>query len=315
MVNKICLILEPNEFSAEGKKILSAVYDVDTDYCENYRKASQVEVIFCRLKYRIDYEFLEKFENLKYICSGTTGLNHIDSNLLTQKNISLISLKNEKEFLKKITATPEHTWALMMSAWRRIPEASTSVADGVWDRNMFWATQLQGKRVGIIGFGRVGKKLATYCGAFDMIVTYYDPNVFDQNFTKEKNVEDVFLYSDIIFLAASYSEEYHHFIHKEHFQKMRSNSMFVNTSRGELIDEIGLVEVLKNRQDILVCLDVIENEAGVISGEFISPLICYLKGGAKNLMITPHVAGACLDSLHNVEEHCVNLLLERLNKS
>ena len=97
--------------------------------------------------------------------------------------------------------------------------------------------------------------------------------------------------------------------------KMKSNSMFVNTSRGELIDEIGLVEVLKNRQDILVCLDVIENEAGVISGEFISPLICYLKDGAKNLIITPHIAGACLDSLHNVEEHCVSLLLERLNKS
>lgn len=107
----------------------------------------------------LDASFLSKLTKLRYVVSPTTGLTHLGPLLNSSGDIEIISLRGESQFLKKITSTPELAWGLALTVWRRIIPASESYTNDIAIRQKFSSKQLNGRTVGLIGYGRIGRML------------------------------------------------------------------------------------------------------------------------------------------------------------
>lgn len=271
---------------------------------------SEIEVLFIRLKHRIDKQILDMAPNLKYICTPTTGLNHIDIQEVERREIELFSLKGETEFLNSIRATPEHTFGLALSLLRNYTNLIMD-SDTDWTiRNGFQGSELSGNRAGIIGYGRVGRILAQYLDSFGCKTRYYDTkNVVNQNknIIKESSINSLIGNSNLIFLCASYSKENENFIDKKYLDLMRGK-YFINTARGELVDEENLIERINQGFFKGVALDVIANESGENNLDRFLGLV-----NDQNLIITPHIAGATKESMQRTDMFIVDKLEKKLN--
>ena len=155
------LKLEPNGFSldAQNSKKIGKVIDFNGPDKLLDQILPEIDILIIRLYYQVDKKFINKAKKLKFIVSPTTGLDHIDINHAKEKNIEIVSLKNKKKFLKNIHATPEHSWALLLSLVRKIYPAINSVKFGLWDRDKFKGKELNDNDIGILGYGRVVKRL------------------------------------------------------------------------------------------------------------------------------------------------------------
>lgn len=260
-----------------------------------------VDVLFVRLYYNLNKEFLIKAPKLKYICSPTTGLNHIDSDYCKSKGIDVISLKGEVSFLEKIVATPEHTFGLILALLRNY-KAAFDCNTKKWNRDTLRGHEISNKKIGIIGFGRVGRKLFEYLECFGAITYAYDKNEIPitKNLIVCKSMEELLKLSEVIVLCANYAGE----------QIVNSNSLaamkdkyFINTARGELVDEISLIELLNVNHFAGVALDVITNEASNNNMKIIQSI------KHPNLIITPHIAGATFQSMEKTEVFIYNKLI------
>lgn len=302
----ICLLLEDKEFSDDAIRLLSSKYKV---LCFDYIDPllfEAVEVIFIRLKRHIDEAFLKKFPNLKVICSPTTGLNHIDLDYCQHKQIRVISLNDDRAFLEdRISATAEFTWGIFLTVWRNIFLGIEDVRNGKWEREKFKSNQLAGKRVGIVGLGRVGKKVSSYAKAFGMTVQYYDPYVNDLE-GKVDTIIDLFSRNEIIFFTCKLNKSSYHILNIETVESLREGSVLVNTSRGEVIDEEVLLSQIL-RKKIKYATDVIQNETKISSSN-LKALID--ERYRTHIFVTPHVAGACYDAMHLTEERIAERLME-----
>lgn len=295
----ICLILEDLNFSRLSLQLLSSKFNTKFLKEIKVNEYLYVKVIFVRLKKFIDKDFLDKFKNLKYLCSPTTGLNHIDQNYCKRKKIKILSLKNEKKFLtKKITSTSEYTWSLILSAWRKIPFAYNDVIKNQWDRYKYPSFQLKGKIIGIIGFGRVGKKIFQYAKSFGMKILFFDPNVVSHKL-KVKNLVDIAKKSDIVVICADYNSSTKNLINKKFLKNIKNNVLIVNTARGEIVSEKEILNSIKDK-NILYATDVLAQEQkykkNIMIKNFLKPLY------KKNILITPHIAGTCQDAMELTEE-------------
>ena len=251
-----------------------------------------------RLGTSLDEDFLSRFKKLKFVATVTTGTDHIDEEYCRDNGIKIISLKGETEFLEGIHATPEHAWGLLLSLIRNIPKAYESVLGGEWNRNEFFGHELYEKRLGIIGFGRVGKILARYARTFGMNVVACDINKIEEDKfnLRQVSLESILKTSDVVSVNLSLNESTRHFLGGEHFNLMKDTAILLNTSRGAVVDEAALLYALENGQIAGAALDVLENEntKGTISNKH--PLVAYGNRN-RNLLITPHIAGSTFESM------------------
>ena len=173
--------VEPLGYSKKAVKVwqdLGYVYiEGSWDQVDKSKVLPDIAVLIVRLQRTVNKEVLDKFTSLDTLVSATTGHDHIDIEYLKLKGIKLLSLRGQHEFLNTVPSTAEHTWALLLSLVRKIPASSTHVKNGNWNRDMFRGVQLKGKTLGIVGFGRTGKRVAIYAKAFDMNIKYFDPYV------------------------------------------------------------------------------------------------------------------------------------------
>ncbi len=306
-MTKICLINEMNQFSKNALKVLKQSYKIKVFDELEEDEFKFVTVLFVRLRYFINKKYLSKFPKLKYLCSPTTGLNHIDKEYCKNKNITIISLKNEKEFLSKnISATAEYTWALFLCAWRKIIYAYQDVLDKNWDRDKFRSSQLAGQTLGIIGLGRIGKKIYQYAETFNMTAKYYDPYIFDSD-GKIDNLFELVSKTKILFICCEYTNKTHHMINNELISNMKNESLIINTARGEIIDETVLLDNII-KKNLFYAADVVNDEHLIFKNGAV-PNLLHPKY-QRNVIITPHIAGACNDSMHLTEEYITKKLTE-----
>jgi D-3-phosphoglycerate dehydrogenase len=137
---------------------------------------SDKHILFVRLKYFIGADLLKTVPNLLYICSPTTGLNHIDIEYCVSKNIKIISLKGENDFLKNIKATPEHTLGLIIALYRNYSRAFQNTNNINWNRENYRGNEINGSKIGFIGLGRVAKIVSQYLKAMGAQLAYFDIN-------------------------------------------------------------------------------------------------------------------------------------------
>lgn len=286
----------------------------------------KTNILVVRLGHKIDAYWMNKMPNLKIIASPTTGLNHIDTIEAKKRGIVTISLRGHTKFLKDIPSTAEHTMALMLALARNVPWAYRHVADGGWDRDVFKGNQLYKKTLGIIGFGRLGKIVARYAKAFGMNVIAYDPYIPVKSFGKIKKVSLGALCrnSDIISLHASYDpEKPQRILGEKHFEYMKKkNSYFINTARGELIDEKALLGALNKGWIRGAALDVMadEDQEGATHLSK-SPLYGHAQasfrdfGDRSKLIIVPHIGGATQEAMQVTEKYIAELVKNYIMKN
>ena len=171
---------EPREYSRKAFQILAGLGEVIEEDCDRRRLlelASDADVVIVRLGHYLNREFFQTAKNLKVVVTATTGLNHIDQNAAAEHGVTILCLRGERAFLDTLTATAELAWALLLGLLRKLPEAAEHVRDGNWDRDIFKGRQLKDKVLGIVGYGRLGSRIAEYGRAFQMEVVAYDPYV------------------------------------------------------------------------------------------------------------------------------------------
>jgi D-3-phosphoglycerate dehydrogenase / 2-oxoglutarate reductase len=288
----------------------------DRNQYQSILKKTNYDYIFTKIGLYTGREEFDLQDKLKGIITPTTGLNHIDLDLAKIRNVKIISLQNEIQFLESIKSTAEHTWGLILAVTRNLPSSIAHVKCYGWDRKLFMADELDSKTIGIIGFGRLGKIISNYAKAFNMRILAYDDEKIEK-INNKKYVEMVKLdylleNSDIVVLMINYKNENKNFFDKEKFSMMKKGSYFINTSRGEMVDEKDLLLNLKNKKLKGAALDVLKNDSGWGAKiEGINDLIDFSKKNSK-LIITPHMGGYGIDSIRKTRDFITDKFLKEL---
>jgi D-3-phosphoglycerate dehydrogenase / 2-oxoglutarate reductase len=308
----ILLIAESQGFSPNALEILSNVFQVecaDLDQAGLKSRIKDVNCLWVRLRNYIDRSLIVAAPKLKVIATNTTGLNHIDLKAAAENGIEVVSLRGEVEFLKSIRATAELTIALTLAVLRNLHAAHEHVLAGGWDRVPFKGREIFEKTVGIVGYGRLGSIVAGYFRAFGANVLICDPKLVSQRHVdgfEVRELHDLLAESEIVSLHANYTPANEGFFGRAQFQAMRPDSIFINTARGELVDEAALVEALQEKRLAGAALDVISSEHD--QSESLSKLR-ELARKSGNIILTPHIGGNTFESLSRTEGYLAQKLI------
>lgn len=318
-MNSLCILnAEPQGYSAEARSILSGLGQIIEGPLSRRELLVQIggcEVLMVRLAHQIDREVIDSGKRLKVIVSATTGLDHIDVDYATQEGIRVLSLKGEVEFLRTVSATAEHTWALLLALLRRIPQAFSAVRANAWDRDALRGHELAGKRLGIIGLGRIGGKVARYGQAFGMEVAAYNPCVTEwiDGVKRASTLPELLSRSEVLTIHVPLTNDTSGSIGRGELSLLPVHAVLVNTSRGEVLDEMALVEALQSGRLAGAALDVICNERDE-NLRLNSPLLSYARDH-DNLIITPHIGGCTAESMEKTEVFMAHKLAAFLHSS
>jgi len=296
------LVTESSRFSDAAVRILRGAGEVrlaDLDRNGLLAEAGTADVLWIRLRHRIDREVLQAAPHLRIVATPTTGLNHVDMEEAARRGIQVLSLKGETDFLRDVPATAEHTIGLILSLLRHVPKAFEHAREGAWNRDLFRGADLRGKIVGIVGYGRIGRMVARYLTAFGADVIATDPRALEaETAVAMVAMDDLLREADIVTMHASLSEETIGMLGHEQFGRMKAGAWFINTARGELVQEASLLEALESGRLAGAALDVLcdENSEGMGG----SVLIEYARQHG-NLIVTPHIGGCTAESMEKTE--------------
>ena len=252
-----------------------------------------------------DRKYFDSFNDLRVVGTPSTGVNHIDCQYLEQRKIKLYSLLDDRESLDRITASAEFTWLHIMNAVRKFSRSLKFVSKwrNIDNENFLRSIELSDKKLGIIGFGRIGRKLNRYAQAFEMNVKFYDPYVEGSC----KSIEDLYD-SDILSINCYLNDETRGMVSNNFFSGFKKGLIVINTSRGEVIDEEYVAQMIMS-DDIFYGCDVLSNEQD-ISKLHNSSLYSMYQNNHPNLVITPHVAGVTVDSQRKALEIILKLCMK-----
>ncbi|WLR43771.1 phosphoglycerate dehydrogenase [Bacillus carboniphilus] len=249
----------------------------------------EFDAILVRSATHVSELLIKKMKKLKIIARAGVGVDNIDIDAATKYGVVVINAPNGNTI-----STAEHTFAMMASLMRHIPQASQSVKQGEWKRSSFVGAELYQKRLGIIGFGRIGGEISKRAKAFGMEVIVFDP--FLNKSKAEKfgvqyaSLHELLEQSDIITVHTPLTKETKHLINNKTVQLTKQGVYFINCARGGIIDEGMLIEFLENGHIGGVALDVFEVEPPVNH-----KLIAHNK-----VITTPHLGASTKEAQLNV---------------
>jgi D-3-phosphoglycerate dehydrogenase len=295
---------EPLDYSAEARRLLGelgTLVEKEGSRAELVKELGDCDVLIVRLRHQIDREMLERAERLKVIVTATTGLDHIDVECARARGITVLSLRGEHDYLRTIRATAEHTWALLLALLRRIVPAFMAVRLGEWNRDAVRGSELYGKRLGIVGLGRIGEMVAGYGQAFGMDVSAYDPlaREWRDHVWRAPTLAKLLARTDVLSLHVPLDAETTGMIGPMELALLPAGAVLINTSRGPLLNEAALVDALGRGHLAGAAVDVLAHE-GDAHRRAESPLLAYARLH-DNLLITPHIGGATCESMAKTE--------------
>lgn len=256
----------------------------------------------------IGKELLDAAKNLKVICTASTGTNHIDKTYAFENDIKVLSLTEERKVISRISSTAEHAFTLTMAGLRNLVSSHQSVMKGEWDYTRFIGRQMNCLTVGVIGYGRLGSMYSQYCLAFGSRVLVYDPykTVTNPKLEQVESLDILVQNSDIISLHVHVGDETQGMINKDTLEKAKNDVLLINTSRGEVVNELDLVNFLKKNPNTKVATDVLSDE---IRNRNSSPLLNFAKR-SKQVIVTSHIGGMTYDAQQIAYNHSVLMLKE-----
>ncbi|WP_081208479.1 2-hydroxyacid dehydrogenase [Salegentibacter sediminis] len=260
--------------------------------------------IVIRSRYSIDKEFIDAAPNLKFIARVGAGLESIDVDYAKEHNIELFSAPEGNR-----NAVAEHSLGMLLSLFNKLNKADREVRDGLWHREENRGLELDGKTVGIIGYGNMGKAFAKKLKGFEVEVLCYDikENIGDEN-AKQVTFDEFVKKVDVVSLHTPLTPETHQMVNKEFIGKFKKAFWFINTARGKSVVTEDLVEALKDGQILGAGLDVLEYEKDSFESLFSNEKKIALSVENKipramqelmflqNVILSPHVAGWTVES-------------------
>jgi len=240
---------------------------------------------------KITAEIMDQSENLIIIARYGVGYDNIDIEAATKRGIIVTYTPHANS-----TSVAEHTFALILSLLRKIVEANLSIKSGEWIGIKFVGVELEGKTIGIIGAGAIGKKVAHIAKGFNMNILLYDI-IKDENLEKNLNakyvdLKELLMNSDIVSIHVPLNSKTYHMIGEKELRLMKENAILVNTARGPIIDEKALIKALKEGWIAGAALDVFEVEPP----DKDNPLL-----KMDNVICTPHSASYTIDALRRMD--------------
>ncbi|MBQ2250150.1 MAG: phosphoglycerate dehydrogenase, partial [Lachnospiraceae bacterium] len=234
---------------------------------------------------KYDREMLEGCENLKVVTRFGVGTDNFDLQAMREMGLQVGVIAN-------YNAVAEFALTLILSVMKNLPRYDAAVREGKWSR--FSMRELTGKTVGLVGFGRIGRRLAELLSGFGVTILAYDPFI-NEDAAKERNVqvsglEELLEKSDIVSLHLPSTKETHHLINAETIKKMKDGAYLINTARGSLVDEQALYDALAGGKLSGAGLDVFEKEP--VTKE--NPLF-----GLENTVLAPHVSALTYETNYN----------------
>ncbi len=274
-----------------------------------------VEILFCGLGINIDESLLGQVANIKYVVSPATGTNHLDIDYLNKRNIKLIYLGDFSNEISNVFSTAELAWSLLLAVVRRIIPAHGSVVSGSFDRGPFIGVDLAGRTLGIIGYGRLGRRVAEYGQAFGMRVVVCD--IDDSKVLNLANgitacvLDQLLSTSDVVSIHVPLNEHTHRLITGMQISKMKNGAVLINTSRGEVVDELAIVDALETGKLYGVGVDVLVGENANNFSSDNSPLV---RAATRNLnaVVSPHIGGWTTQAVATTRSLVVEELLRQL---
>ena len=307
------LLTEESGYSKNAIKIYSKLGKVfnNNNYINNI---DEINVLVVKLNFNLNVNYLNKFKNLEFILTSTTGTTHIDIDYCKKKLIKIIKLESNDKELNKVTSTAELTIGMILVIVRNLHTAYFDfVKKKKNSRNHYIGRSLSNLSIGIIGYGRIGKMVSKMAKVFKMDVFIYEIDKkkipLNSKLKFVTSMKEIFIKSDIISIHIPYIYKNQHIINKKLFALTKNKPYLINTSRGELINDEDLFWALKNQKLSGAALDVLSDEYNCES-LFYKKLN---KNSQYNFFILPHLGGCTLDSMQ-ITEDIIAKKFERIAK-
>jgi len=266
-----------------------------------YEEAKKVDGLLCLLTEKINQEFLQHASHLKIIANMAVGYDNIDVKAAKQKGIVVT---NTPDVLTETTA--DLTFALLMATARRLIEATNYIYEdkwGDWSPFMLAGSDIHNKTIGIVGMGRIGQAVARRAKGFNMKILYHNRT---KNEHAEQELQAAYVsfeklleQSDFVVSLIPLTEQTNNLFDKKAFEKMKETAIFVNASRGGVVDEEALYNALKNKIIHAAGLDVFKHEP-ISSNHPLATL--------QNVVLLPHIGSASVAT----RERMLTLCLENI---
>ena len=242
--------------------------------------AGEYEAFVIRSRTKIDRDVLDRATRLKLVARPGTGLDNVDVEYAKSKGVAVV---NSPESL--VEGVAEHVVLLMLALSRKLVVADAGTKAGRWEKNALMGKELKGKVLGIVGLGRIGRRIAEVARTLGMSVLFYDviaipPDVVSSLGARVVGLDELFATADYATLHVPLTPDTAHMVGAARLARMKPTAFLVNTSRGGVIDEEALAAALRENRIGGAALDVFEKEPP--TGAILS---------APNTILTPHIGG------------------------
>ena len=283
--------------------------DFEFSKTEIEAKIHDYQGIVIRSRFKIDKEFIDKATNLKFIARVGAGLESIDCDYALSKNIHLIAAPEGNR-----NAVGEHALGMLLSLMNKLNRADKLVREGHWIREGNRGHELEGKTIGLIGYGNMGKSFAKKLRGFDVEVLCYDilPNVGDEN-TKQVSLSELQAKADILSLHIPWTSLTDKMVDTNFINAFAKPFWFINTSRGKNVVTDDLVAALQSGKILGSGLDVLEYEKLSFENLFLDtekPRAFEYLLQAENVLLTPHIAGWTFESHRKLAQVIVDKIIK-----
>lgn len=254
---------------------------------KNLPSLNKTHILSVFIYSKITKKMIVQLPSLRAIVTRSTGVDHIDSDECKKRKIAVYNISHYGN-----NTIAEHAFALVLALLKNVIPSVQRTKKGQFYSSGLTGFDIEGKTIGIIGLGKIGKRVVLIAKSFNMNIVAYD--IFkDKIFARENNIKYVSLEkllkeSDIITLHCNLTTENYHLINKKNISLLKKNAYIINTARGGLVDSSALLQVLKNNQIAGVALDVLEEESSLNESKHKKLLAQLTK--RDNVIITPHNA-------------------------
>ncbi len=258
------------------------------------------EKLIVRSATKVTAEIIECGTNLKLIGRAGAGVDNIDIEAATRNGIIVMNTPGGNTI-----SAAEHTCAMILSAARRIPQATADMKSGNWNKKKFMGIELEGKTLSIIGLGKIGREVASRMQAFGMNTIAYDPMIPDE-FASHLNIEllplhENFMRADVITIHSSLNESTRNLISKGTLDLMKQGVIIINCARGGIINESDLADAIESGKVSAAALDVFEMEP--VNSD--NPLL-----KLEQVIATPHIAASTTEAQEKVAIQIADQIVE-----
>ena len=242
----------------------------------------EAEIVVIRSATTLTKEILEHAKKIKIIARCGVGIDNVDVEFAKSREIFVTNAPTAN-----LISLVEHTIGLILSTARKIHESNVSTKSGKWEKSKFVGLELHQKQLGIIGFGKAGKLLSERLKSFGMKVVFYDPFVSDWEGEEESvALENLLSSSDVVSVHVIKTPQTENLLSKEKLNLLKPNAILVNTSRGGVIDEEYLIELVNSKKIFGAALDVFDKEPIEENNKILD----------SDVLLTPHIGASTIEA-------------------